>query len=153
MRCASCQAGLSSPVHGSARLLLALPVIGLTSGSALAEEREADPLSLGAVTPRPAAGPVRDQVIEGEPEPLAGASTSDHSGDYQTPDGHTVRVHVSDAYADPEVRAQELVKFLGSLLHAGEMSQLTASLRRPGNWAGGAAAGRSRVTFPTPKRS
>jgi hypothetical protein len=133
---------------GSLSALFVSSLLALSTGSALAAERQADPLSLGAVAPRPAAGPVRDRVIEGEPEPLAGASTSDHSGDYQTPDGHVVRVHVSDAYADPEVRAQELVNFLGSLLHAGEMSQLTASLRTPGELGRRCGRGALACYFP-----
>jgi hypothetical protein len=121
--------GHPTRLRGSLSALFVLSLLALPSGSAVAAERDADPLSLGAVAPRPAAGPVRDRIIEGEP--VAGASSSDHSGDYETPDGHLVRVHVSGAYADPQARAQELVNFLGSLLHAGEMSQLTASLMTP----------------------
>jgi hypothetical protein len=97
--------------------------------SATAGEREADSLSLGAVEPRPAAGPVRDLVIPGAP--AARAARSVDTGVYRDPDGHTVRVNVSDDYSQPSLRAQELVNFLGTLLHGDEMSRLTATLATP----------------------
>jgi hypothetical protein len=123
--------GHPTRLTGSLTSLFVLSLLVLPTGSALATEREADPLSLGAIPERPAAGAVRDRVIDGQPPAYATASARVVSGEYRTPDGHTVEVQVSAAYADPEVRAQELVNFLGSLLHADEMSQLSASLLAP----------------------
>jgi hypothetical protein len=111
---------------------VAVLVIAIAPGSASADRREADPLSLGAIPPRPASGPVRDRVIEGEPPALRRAAVSSGAGVYQDQDGHSVRVRVSAAYADPEVRAQELVNFLGTLLHGDEMNDLTVTLATPG---------------------
>jgi hypothetical protein len=122
--------GYPARLTGSLASLFVLSLLALPAGSALAAEREADPLSLGAIPERPAAGPVRDRVIEGQPPAYAAGAAVD-SDEYRTPDGHTIEVDVSAAYADPEVRAQELVNFLGSLLHADEMSQLSASLLTP----------------------
>jgi hypothetical protein len=108
-----------------------LLAIAIAPGSAGADGRYADPLSLGAIPPQPSSGPVRDRVIEGERPELRGAGPSPAVGVFQDQDGHAVRVRVSPAYADPQVRAQELVNFLGSLLHAGEMNDLTVALVTP----------------------
>jgi hypothetical protein len=111
---------------------VAVLVIAVAPGSASADRREADPLALGAIPPRPASGPVRDRVIEGEPAALRSATASSDAGVYQDQDGHSVRVRVSGAFADPEIRAQELVNFLGTLLHGDEMNDLTVTLATPG---------------------
>lgn len=104
--------------------------IALAPAASSAGEHEADPLSLGAVEPRPGAGPVRDRVIEGTP-PAERAARAATSGEFTDPDGHTVTVNVSDHYSQPKQRAQELVNFLGTLLHGDEMNRLTASLLTP----------------------
>jgi hypothetical protein len=122
--------GRAVPACAAVVALIAL-CAAVAPGAAGAAPRKADPLSLGAVPPRPAAGPVRDRVIHGEPGTLRRASAAASTGVYQDQDGHSVRVHVSGAYANPDLRAQELVNFLGTLLHAGEMNQLTASLLTP----------------------
>ena len=118
---------------GSSLAVRAAPVAVVASlvlaPGAAASEREADPLSLGAVEPRPAAGPVRDRVITGAR--TAAAARRVDTGTYRDPDGHTVVVNVSDDYSQPTVRAQELVNFLGTLLHGDEMNRLTATLATP----------------------
>jgi hypothetical protein len=118
------------PGCAAAVAVIALVAFAWPQG-AHAAEREADPLSLGAVAPRPAAGPVRDRVIEGQPRTLRGARAASNTPVYQDQDGHSVHVEVSNAYADPEVRAQELVNLLGTFLHTGEMNNLTAALLTP----------------------
>jgi hypothetical protein len=109
--------------------LLAVVVFG--HGSAHAAKRQADPLSLGAIPPRPAAAPVRDRVIHrGRPGRRAAAAV--HTASYDDGDGHSVTISVSGAYANPTLRAQELANFLGSLLHGDEMNRLTATIATPG---------------------
>jgi hypothetical protein len=113
---------------GTGLAVCAAASLALVPGAA-AGERDADPLSLGAVEPRAAAGPVRDRVIAGAP--TARAARGVDTGTYRDPDGHTVRVNVSDDYSQPKLRAQELVNFLGTLLHGNEMNRLTATLATP----------------------
>jgi hypothetical protein len=120
------RAGLSA----SAVVLGLLAMLAFGGGSALAAKREADPLSLGAIPPRPAAGPVRDRVIRGGPGGRT-ATAAAHTGTYDDGDGHSVTVNVSGAYANPALRAQELANFLGTLLHGDEMDRLTATIAAP----------------------
>jgi hypothetical protein len=142
--------GRAVPLCAGALALLALAA-AVGPSDAGAAKRKADPLSLGAVAPRPAAGPVRDRVIHGEPGTLRLASAAASTGVYQDQDGHSVRVQVSDAYADPDIRAQELVNFLGTLLHTDEMNQLTASLVTPRELRRVCGRGALACYFPDPE--
>jgi hypothetical protein len=122
--------------------------IALASGSANAAKREADPLSLGAISPRPQVGPVRDRVIHDGRRDLRTATASVHSGRYEDGDGHSIAIRVSDAYTDPAVRARELANFLGNLLHGAEMDRLTATLAAPGEIRRLCGAGALACYFP-----
>jgi hypothetical protein len=122
-------AGLAASCAAAVACLVALALLLPAAGSASGGEREADPLSTGPLAPRPAAGPIRDRVIEGERSRAAGDAAGFDT--YSDGDGHTVRVRVSPLYSNPDAAAQDLVGFLGSLLHGDEMNRLTASLASP----------------------
>lgn len=130
-------------VAASGALVLAIAAFGGTA--ALGAERPADPLTLGPLDPRPSAGPVRDRVIESaEPRAAVAAATKA----YTDPDGHTVRVRVSDAYSNPDAAAQALVDFLGSLVHGDEIEQLLAHIATPGEIRSLCGAGALACYYP-----
>lgn len=111
--------------------LLALTLVALPASSAIAGEREADPLTTGPIPPQPGAGPVPDRVLEGRPRALLGASAASDFSVYPDGDGHFVNVRVSSGYSNPEGAAQDLVDFLGGLLHGDEMNRLSVFLATP----------------------
>ncbi len=108
---------------------LAAASLACGAATALAAPRPADPLTAGPLAAAPGAGPVRDRVIH-SPRPLAAAAGAT-GGTYPDADGHRVRVEVSDAYTNPGAAAQDLVDFLGSLLHGDELGELRAKIATP----------------------
>ncbi len=110
----------------------ALALLALTASHASAAERDAQPLSLGPITPHPTAGAVRDRVLEGRPRAAARASAASGGNVYEDQHGHSVTVLVSGAYGNPDAAAQNLVDFLGTLLHGDELNQLAVFLASPG---------------------
>jgi hypothetical protein len=127
---------------------LVVSLLALGAAPASAERRDADPLSLGPIEPRPGAGPVRDRVLEGKPRGAARASAASGPQAYQDQDGHTVTVRVSEAYANPGAVAQNLVDFLGTLLHGDEMNDLTVFIATPAEIRGQCGAGVLACYFP-----
>jgi hypothetical protein len=52
-------------------------------------------------------------------------------GNYQTPDGYTIRIYVSDGYPPDPTIDQSYANFLGSLLHGPELGNLTVYVLTP----------------------
>jgi hypothetical protein len=110
--------------------VLAAVALGVP-GSAVAK-RDADPLSLGPIPPRPGAAPVRDTLLDrGELSRLR-ARTSPAADQYADGDGHSISIEVSRSYSRRVQVARSLAAFLGSLLHGDEMDQLSALVATPG---------------------
>jgi hypothetical protein len=108
---------------------LAVAALGIPA-SALAK-REAEPPSLGPIAPRPAAGPVRDTILDRGELTRLRARTSSARDEYDDGDGHSVLIEVSRSYSKRVRMARGLAAFLGSLLHGGEMAQLSAVVATP----------------------
>src|SRR5215218_820314 len=67
-------------------------------------------------------GAVHDTLLARRPAAPGSAS-------YATPDGERVAVDVSAGYAETPARVQELVDFLGTLVHSHELGRLSVSIR------------------------
>src|SRR5215213_4794061 len=67
-------------------------------------------------------GAVHDTLLARRPAAPGSAS-------YATPDGERVAVDVSAGYAETPARVQELVDFLGTLVHGHELGRLSVSIR------------------------
>jgi hypothetical protein len=107
---------------------LALAALGLPSP---ATARDADPLALGSIPPRPGAAPVRDTLLDrGEPSPTQ-ATTSGIAREFDDGDGHSISIEVSRTYSNRARVARNLAAFLGGLLHGDEMNQLGATVATP----------------------
>jgi hypothetical protein len=117
--------------RGAIAACAALALLGLTASDATAD-RDADSLSLAPIAPHPSAGPVRDDVLEGRPRAAARASAASASEVYVDQHGHRVTVLVSNAYGNPDAAAQDLVDFLGGLIHGDELNDLAVFLATPG---------------------
>ena len=92
--------------------------------------RDADPLSLGPIAPRPAAGPVRDTVLDrGELSRLRARSSV--ADEFSDGDGHSISIEVSRSYSNRVRMARGVAALLGSLLHGDEMDQLSAIVATP----------------------
>ncbi len=128
--------------------VVALTLLAVPASSATGDGREADQLSLGPIAPRPGPGPVRDRVLPRKPRGPARASAASGPQAYQDQDGHTVTVRVSDAYANPDAAAQNLVDFLGTLLHGDEMNDLSAFLATRAEIRGQCGAGTLACYYP-----
>ena len=96
-----------------------------------AAKRDADPLSIGPIPPRPAAGAVHDTLLDRGGLRHLRARSSSVAREYEDGDGHSVSVEVSRSYRNRPGVARGLVEFLGTLLHGDEMDRLSATVATP----------------------
>jgi hypothetical protein len=112
-------------------IVAALAVAALGLPASAAAQRDADPLALGPIPPRPGAAPVRDTLLDrGEPSP-GRANAASVAREYGDGDGHSISIEVSRTYSNRVRVARDLAAFLGGLLHGDEMSQLSATVATP----------------------
>ena len=106
-------------------------VVAAAPASAGFEPPRAGPLDRGSVEE-----PFRDSVIEDGAATTSAAAKASRAArapnDYLDLHGHSVTVEVSDRYAPDPAADQDLVDFLGTLAHGGEMSRLTVVVLTPG---------------------
>lgn len=100
-----------------------LACVALTAPAAAAELPQWTPPVTSQV-PAPAPGAIRDRVITGDARAASLRSLARAANTYETADGHSVSVEVSDGYASNPARDQALVNYLGTLLHGNELSKL-----------------------------
>ena len=112
-------------------LAAALAVAALAAPATAIAERGADPLSLGPIPPRPAAGPVRDTVLDRGGLSRLRSRSSSVAREYEDGDGHSISIEVSRSYSNRMQVARRLATFLGTLLHGDEMGQLSATVATP----------------------
>jgi hypothetical protein len=125
-----------------------LALLALSASPAIGADRDADALSLGPLAPQADAGPVRDRVLDGKPRAVRRARAASGPQAYQDQDGHSVAVLVSMAYSNPDAAAQNLVDFLGTLLHGDEMNRLTVFLATPAEIRRDCGAGTLACYYP-----
>ena len=123
--------GLTAAGVTALACVLAVAFLVAPTAAASGGKREADPLSTGSLGAQPAAGPVRDRVIEDARRVPLAAQAASSSGIWPDGDGHSVRVRVSPAYSNPDAAAQDLVSFLGTRLHGEEMNRLRVYIATP----------------------
>jgi hypothetical protein len=109
--------------------LLAAGVFAAASGSALARQQLSGGFVPGVVEPPPPGVVFHDTVVSGAPQALSAAAADRR--ELAAPDGSVVIVETSPGYVPNPQYDEELVAFLGSLLHGSELGGLTVYVAVP----------------------